>query len=391
MSGAAVTLHPHDALQRLQRTARGVGVVAAVLCAIGALVDPGQFFRSYLVAYMFWFGIALGSMAIVMIHHITGGAWGATIRRVLESSMRTLPVLALLFLPLVLGLSRLYEWARPDAVAHDALLQHKSIYLNVPFFLGRAALYFAAWIGVAFLLSRWSLAQDRTTDAWPARWMEQLSRGGLVLVGLTMSFASIDWIMSLEPHWYSTIYGILVMGGQVMNAMAFAIAIAALLVRRNGPLSGIVSASQFHDLGKLLLAFVMLWAYFAFSQLLIMWSANLPQEIPWYLNRLHGGWEIIGVAVIVFHFLLPFLLLLSRDLKRDARRLAIVAVGIMIVRFIDLFWMVSPAFHPQGLSVHWLDAATLAGVGGVWIWAFVWQLTAHPLVAVNDPSLPAHE
>ena len=194
--------------------------------------------------------------------------------------------------------------------------------------------------------------------------------------------------MSLEPHWYSTIYGILVMGGQVMNAMAFVIAITALLARRDGPLSTVISAGQFHDLGKLLLAFVMLWAYFAFSQLLIMWSGNLPEEIPWYLNRLHGGWQIVGIAIIVFHFLLPFFLLLSRDLKRDARRLAVVAVGIMIIRFVDLFWLVTPAFHPEGLSVHWLDAATLVGVGGIWLSVFVWQLNGHPLVAVNDPSLP---
>ena len=214
-----------------------------------------------------------------------------------------------------------------------------------------------------------------------------LSRGGLVAVGLTMTFASIDWVMSLEPHWYSTIYGILIMGGQVLAAMAFVIPIAALLARRE-PLAGIITAEQFHDLGKLMLAFVMLWAYFAFSQFLIIWSANLPEEIPWYLHRLHGGWQALGVALIVFHFALPFLVLLSRDVKRHAAAVASVALFVMFVRFIDLFWMVAPAFSPAAFEVHWMDVVAPVGVGGIWLWVFVWQLKGRSLVAVNDPSLP---
>jgi hypothetical protein len=359
----------------------------ALSAAGGAFLSPQQFFRSYLVAYMFWFGIALGCLAILMIHHVSGGAWGAVIRRVLESGSRTLPLMALLFLPMVLGLQDLYTWARPDVVARAPILQYKSLYLNVPFFLVRAVLYFAVWSTLALFLSRWSLEQDRTTDPAPGRRLELLSRGGLLLVGLTMTFASVDWAMSLEPHWYSTIYGILIMGGQVLGAMSFVIPVAALLAQE-GPLTGVISIEQFHDLGKLLLAFVMLWAYFSLSQFLITWSANLPEEIPWYLRRLQGGWQFIGIGLVIFQFVIPFVILLSREIKRKARALAMLALGIICVRFLDLFWMIAPAFNPDVLSVHWLDLATLVGIGGIWLSAFIWQLRGHSLVAIHDPSLP---
>ncbi len=373
-------------LRRIQRAALTAGIIALAGCGLGAVASPAQFLRSYLVAYLFWFGIALGCMAILMIHHIAGGAWGAVIRRVLESGTRTLPLMALLFLPLALGLSSLYEWARPEAVAHDPILQHNRVYLNVPFFLVRAAFYFTVWLTIAVFLNRWSLDQDRTTDPAVGRRLELLSRGGLLAIGLTMTFASIDWVMSLDPRWYSTIYGILVMGGQVLAAMAFVIPIMALLAR--GPLSGIVTAEQFHDLGKLMLAFVMLWAYFSFSQFLIIWSANLPEEIPWYLRRMSAGWQAMSVGIILFHFILPFLVLLSRDVKRDAGALAGVALFILFLRFVDVFWLVTPAFSPTAFAVHWMDLVTPVAVGGIWLWVFVWQLQGRPLLAINDPSLP---
>jgi hypothetical protein len=381
-------LLPRDhAVLRLQRAALAAGVIGLGLCAAGAFASPAQFLRSYLVAYLFWFGIALGCLAILMIHHIAGGAWGAVIRRVLESGTRTLPLMLVLFLPLALGLGSLYEWARPEAVAHDAVLQHLHLYLNVPFFLARVVFYFAVWLTIAVFLNRWSLQQDGSHDPAITYRMELLSRGGLVAVGLTMSFAAIDWVMSLEPHWHSSIYGFLIIGGQVLAAMAFVIPMAALLAQRE-PLARVIGAQQFHDLGKLMLAFVMLWAYFSLSQFLIIWSANLPEEIPWYLRRMRGGWQIIGVAIILFHFVLPFLLLLSREVKRSAGTLALVALFVLFIRFVDLFWLVTPAFSPTALRVHWLDVVAPVGVGGVWLWVFVWQLQGRPVVAVNDPSLP---
>jgi hypothetical protein len=378
---------PEDhVLLRLQRPALIAGILALAASAGGVAIDPLQFFRSYLVAYLFWLGISLGSLPILMLQYITGGAWGAVIRRILESATRTLPLLVVLFVPLLFGLTHLYEWARPEAVAHDAVLQHKQLYLNVPFFLLRSALYFATWLVLVWLLNRWSAAQDVTDDPAIARRLEYLSRGGLLLYTLTMTFASVDWVMSLEPHWFSTIYGILFIGGQVLAAFAFAIPVAALLADRP-PLSRVIGAGHFHDLGKLLLAFVMLWAYFSFSQFLIIWSGNLPEESPWYLSRLRGGWEWIGVALIAFHFALPFVVLLSRDIKRDARRLALVACGVIAMRGVDLFWLVTPAFAPAGLQVHWLDVATLVGVGGIWLAAFVWQLRGRPLLPLRDPAL----
>lgn len=374
-------------LYRLQRIAIGAAVVGTVATAFGAWQSPVQFYRSYLVAWLFWLGLALGSLAILMINHITGGAWGAVIRRLLESAARTMPLLALLFLPVALGVGELYEWARPDAVAHDPILQHKSAYLNVPFFLGRAALYFVAWSTVAFLLARWSLLQDGAHDDRPAIWLEQLSRGGLLLLGLTGTFASIDWMMSLEPHWFSTIYGFLFMGGCVLGALAFAIAMASAIADRP-PLSEVITPSTLQDLGKLLFAFVMVWAYFSLSQFLIIWAADLPEEIPWYLRRLNGGWRLLILTVIAVQFLLPFVLLLSRRIKRSAPALAVVATLVLLARFADLYWLVMPAFEADAPRVHALDFTTLLGVGGLWLAMFVRHLEGRPLLPLGDPSLP---
>ena len=378
---------PDHVLVRLQRPALQIGLVALAVCAIGAFLSPLQFFRAYLTAYLFWCGIALGSMGILMLQHITGGTWGWLIRRQLESATRTLPTLLVLFVPLLFGLGYLYEWADPHHVANDPLLQHKRPYLNVPFFLVRAAIYFGTWIVVARFLNRWSEEQDASGDPALAQRLEYLSRGGLLLYSLTMTFASIDWVMSLEPHWFSTIYGILFVGGQVLSAFAFVIPVLALLAERP-PLSEVVAAEQLHDLGKLLLAFVMLWAYFAFSQFLIIWSGNLPEETPWYMNRLTGGWEWVGMAVIAFHFALPFAILLSRDLKRNARHLSGIALLVVLMRFVDLYWLISPAFSPRVLSLHWLDPLTLLGVGGIWVATFVGQLRARPLLPLRDPQMP---
>lgn len=374
-------------LHRLRRVAITVAVVGALASALGAWQSPVQFYRSYLVAYLFWLGLALGSLAILMINHITGGAWGAVIRRLLESAAQTMPLLALLFLPIALGVRELYEWARPEVVAHDPILQHKSLYLNVPFFLGRAVVYFVAWSAVAYFLARWSLVQDRARDDRPAIWLEQLSRGGLLLLGLTATFASVDWMMSLEPHWFSTIYGFLFMGGCVLAALAFAISMASAIADRP-PLSEVITPSTLHDLGKLLFAFVMLWAYFSLSQFLIIWAADLPEEIPWYLRRLSGGWRVLILAIIAVQFLLPFVLLLSRRVKRSATAMAVVASVVLLARFADLYWLVVPAFDATALRVHVLDVTTLAGVGGLWLAAFVRHLEGRPLLPLGDPSLP---
>jgi hypothetical protein len=376
----------HHQFDRLQHRAFAVGLAALAVLVGGVLLNSEQFFRSYLLAYVFWIGIALGSLAIVMLHHLVGGAWGSVIRRLLEAGTRTLPLMTLLFIPILFGLHDLYLWARPDHVAADQLLQHKSLYLNIPFFVIRNILYFAVWIVTATFLNRWSFEHDRTGEPILTRRLRLLSGPGLVLYGLTVTFASIDWVMSLEPDWFSTIYGILFIVGQGLTTLAFVIPAAVLLADRQ-PLSKVIAPTHFHDLGNLLLSFVVLWAYIAFSQYLIIWSGNLPEEIPWILRRTTGGWEWIGLFLVPFHFVLPFLLLLSRGTKRSARMLFRVAVLILFMRIVDLFWIVVPAFLPTGLAIHWMDLAAFIGVGGMWLAVFVRQLKARPLLPLHDPRL----
>jgi hypothetical protein len=380
-------LAPDHVLHRVQSASLVVAGLGVIGCVVGLFAARQQFFEAYLIAYLFFLGLCLGSMAILMIQYVTGGAWGAVIRRLLESATRVLPLMAVLFLPIVVGLADLYEWARPEHVAHDPVLQHKSLYLNVPFFLARAVFYFAAWLTTAYFLNRWSLEQDTDPDPRLTRRLEMVSRGGLLLYALTMSFAAIDWGMSLEPHWFSTIYGVMFMGGQGLSTFAFVIPMAALVAERP-PFSRIISPEQFHDLGKLMLAFVMLWAYFALSQYLIIWSANLPEEIPFYLHRTKNGWQWVALLLILIHFVMPFLVLLSRDVKRHARAVAVVAVVLIAARLVDLFWLLRPALEPEGFALHWLDPAAIAAIGGTWLWLFVAQLKTRPMLPLNDPAIP---
>jgi hypothetical protein len=377
-------------IDRLSKRALYIGIAALALSAIWAVFNAEQFFRSYLLAYVFWIGIALGCLAILMVQHMSGGAWGIVIRRVLEAATRTFLPMALLFIPLAIGLKFIYTWANPEAAAGnevlERLLKHKEPYLNVWFFRGRVVFYFLVWIGVTYFLNKWSLEQDRTGDSRITRKMQNLSGPGLVLYGLTVTFASIDWVMSLEPEWFSTIFGILFMGGQGVSAMAFVIAVLILLKNRK-PFSEIIAPRHFHDLGKLLLAFIMLWAYFNFSQFLIIWSGNLPEEIPWYLRRLQGPFKWIGLILVIFHFALPFLMLLSRDLKRSGRHLAMVAIVVIFVRLVDLYWLIAPEFHHGEFHLHLLDILAPIGVGGIWLWFFCRELKSRPLLPVGDPEL----
>lgn len=384
---AAYTLAANHPLRRVGNLGLVVGAVALAALGYAATESPTQFFRSYLVAFLYWIGIPLGALLILMITHVTGGPWGVRIRRILEASSRTLPLMAILFVPIALGIHEIFEWSHLDVVAKDKILQHKSPYLNEQFFLVRAGIYFTVWIVLAFLLSLWSKQQDsRGHTPSLGRKLTNLSRGGILLYALTITFASVDWAMSLEPHWFSTIYGVLFAGGQLLSAMAFSIAISARIVDR-APLTDVFRTNDFHDLGKLMLAFTMLWAYFAFSQLIIIYAGNLPEEIPWYLNRMEGGWEYIGLAVILFHFALPFVLLLSRNLKRNARRLAALATFVLLVRFVDTYFMITPAFTPKALDIHWQDLAAFVGVGGIWLATFVRQLQKRPLLPLQDPEL----
>jgi len=372
-------------LGRVQKPALITGIAGAVVLAGLAVMDPPQFYRSYLLGYMFWIGLPLGSMALLMLHHLTGGGWGFVIRRLCEASSRTFLLMAVLFLPIVLGIRPLYEWARPEwsAIPHSSF---NAMYLSRGAFLVRAVVYFGVWILMGALLSRWSLEEDRTHDAVMHQKMENLSAPGLVIYGFTVTFASIDWVMSLEPKWISSIYGMIFVVIQVLSAMAFLILVARQLADRE-PLASVATPSRFHDLGTLLFAFVMLWAYLSFSQFLIIWSGNLKLEIPWYLVRLTGSWAGIALFLIVFHFAFPFLLLLNRPLKRQKRGLSLVAGGLLLISVVDVYWLVVPAFFPKGPSVHLADVAALAAIGGLWVWAFAGQLRGKALVPSGDARL----
>jgi len=361
------------------------GAIGLAVSVIGAFFNLTQFMQSYLMAYMFCLGVTLGCLALGMVHQLSGGAWGVLIRRQIGAASRVIPVMTVLFLPIALGMHRLYPWTNADLVAHDEVLQHKHLYLNTPFFLVRAAIYFGVWNTLAYFLNRWSLEQDTNPDPRISRKMQLLSAAGLVAYGLTITFASFDWLMSLEPHWYSTIYGVIILGGQGLSGMAFLITSVVWLSRRP-PLDRVVVSSHLHDLGNLLLAFVMLWAYFSFSQYLIIWAGNLPAEIAWYLHRVQTGWRFIGIGLIIFHFALPFVLLLSRRVKRERDLIVRVAIGILIVRVVDLFWLIAPEFHQNGVSVSWLDVLLPPSLFAIWLGCFVWQLRGRALLPVHDPQ-----
>jgi hypothetical protein len=351
---------------------------------LGNIDSPRQFFLSYLVAYNFWLAIALGSLVILMLQFVSGGMWGYIIRRVLEAGVVTLIPLAVLFLPILFGARWLYVWAAVEA-AGQSLPNDKGSYLNLPCFIARVFVYFAIWLVLTFLLLRWSHAWDQQTHPASPRRFRLLSAPGLALYGLTITFASIDWVMSLEPEWYSTIFPVLFAVGQVLSAFAFIIAVL-LLVSDYPPLSEFVTPLLMRDLGNLLLAFVMFWAYMGISQYLLIWIANIPEEITWYLRRTRGGWEWLALLLIVAQFALPFVLLLSRDVKEKRPRLLFVCGLILVMRFFDLFWWIEPAFSHEGQYAFWLlDVAATVCLGGILLWCFLWQLKRRPLLPVHGP------
>ena len=380
---ASFNLPPN--LKARQRTLFAVGAVLFAILIVGLFFNRAQFFQSYLFGLTFWLGLAVGSLALLMLQYLVSGGWGFVIRRVLEAATRTLPLLAVFFLPVLVGAKWIYAWMHPELMNTPALIDKAQKFLNLPFFTIRAAIYFAIWIGLAFFLNRWSGQQDRTADQHVKKRMSALSGPGMVLLIFSVTFAAIDWYMSITPAWSSTIYGFIFVAAWALSALAFVVAVMAVLSAEE-PMRRIVAPLHFQDLGKLLLTLVMLWAYFAFSQFLIIWSGNLPDEINWYLPRTHGIWGVIVVTVVILHFGFPFLLLLSRSLKRDPHRLVLVAILILVMRAIDLFWMIKPSFTGEHFSVSWMDVVAPLAFGGLWLGAFLWELGKRSLIPINDPQ-----
>jgi len=376
-----------ESIGRLQQRALAVGVVGAVLCLIGWVRWPSQFFHSYLVAFLFILGLSLGSMGLLMLQHLTSGQWGIIIRRPLEAAMRTLWLVAVLFVPVIFGMKYIYgAWLNAPATGDGALSHFQKTYLTTNNFIIRAVIYFAVWLLLVTMLERWSRQQDvDTANRALRRKFKMLSGPGIILYVFGVGFASIDWAMSLSPHWFSTIYGFIFVVGEVISSLCLVIAISVLL-SRSAPMAGLIQARHLSDLGKLLLAFVMLWAYFSFSQLLIIWSGNLPDEISFYRSRLYGSWGVVAVLILIFHFFTPFFMLLSRDLKRSANLLPKVAFLLILMRLVDLYWTTRPEFTSSALP-SWFDIVVPVTLGGLWLAFFARNLRSQPLLPLGDTKL----
>ena len=385
-------LSPPDVVKKISQRSLVIGVVFAVISIALALKTPDEFYRAYLLGFMCWLGVALGSMAILMIRHLTGGGWGTVIRRILGAAMRTLPLLAVLFIPVILGIRHLYMWAQPlsnieDKRLREHLEQITQTYLTVNGFIVRAIFYFLIWNVLSFLLSMWSKQSDHAGAPDNSGRFKAVAGPGLILYGFTISFAAIDWIMSLDPSWISTIFGLVILIGEVLSAMCFAVVVERILFNYK-PMSEMLTPDFVHDHGKWMLAFTMVWAYFNFSQWLIIWAGNLPSEITFYLRRLQGGWSVIGLILVVFGFAVPFAMLLSRPFKRNIRKLVWLAVWMILMRYLDLFWIIEPNFS-KTLTVTLADIVVPIAIGGIWLWYFFHNLSLLPLLPAYDRD--AHE
>jgi hypothetical protein len=378
---------PPGELKLVSTMALAVGALFSALLVLGLLIDRKQFFHAYLVGFIFWIGITLGSTALLMLQHLTGGAWGLIIRRVLEAGSRTLPLMLILFLPVLLGLNQIYIWTNKAEMDQVPALREKTAhYLNPAFFTVRAAVYFAIWMVMMWLLNSWSLQHDRTANRRLLKRLQLISGPGLGLLIITITFASIDWVMSLDPAWSSTIFGLIFVASWSLSALAFGILVMSWLARRE-PMEAVVRTSHFHDWGNLMMSLVMLWMYFAFSQYLIIWSGNLPEETVWYVARKHDGWGVIALAIVILQFAFPFLTLLSRAAKNSPQRLGRLALLILIMRVVDVIWLIEPSFNREHFHLSWMDIVAPIAVGGLWIATFAWQLQKRSLVPINDPQL----
>jgi hypothetical protein len=384
-----------ESVGRLQQRASAAGIVGLVACGICFFLYGDQyadrFFHSYLIAFMFVLGLSLGSLGLLMLQHLTGGHWGIMTRRPLESATRVLPIVAVFFLPIaIFGMKHLYgEWLNAPSSGEGRLSDLQQSYLvpnGILGFKARALYYFLIWLALVYIFNRWSKEQDvNREDRALRRRMKMLAGPGIILYVFIMTFAAIDWVMSLSPHWASTIYGFLFVIGQMISSMSLMIAVLVLLAR-TAPMEGVIQNRHLHDLGKLLLSFVMLWAYFGFSQLLIIWSGNLPEEISFYRTRLYGGWGVVAVLVLIFHFFVPFFALLSRDLKRSAKLLPQVAIWLIFMRLVDLFWLTRPEFTSSAVP-GLMDIAAILALAGIWFAVFARNLKTQPLLPLGDPKL----
>jgi hypothetical protein len=363
-----------------------IGVIGLGLTGLGVFSSRTQFFFSYLFGYLFWLGLSLGCFLVTMMHQLAGGRWGYPTRRFLEAGFLVLPLMLLLLIPIFFGLSALYPWARPVEVAAEKVLRQRHAYQNGWAFILRSTIFMVIWVWMAFCLRKWSLQQDRTDDAAPTRRARALSGPGVVAYGLLGTFAYIDWVMSLETQWYSTIFAVIILIGQVLLAYSFSVILLSIF-RRQPPFAEVLTKTHFHQLGNLLLAFVMFWTYVSFGQLLIVYSGDIPQELRWYLHRIAGNWKLVIAALALFHFFIPFFILLFRTAKLRVAPLAALASLLFVMHIVQMYWLVMPALHRDGVRLSWMDFTAPLGIGGLWLGVFFSRLRAAPLLLLKDPGV----
>lgn len=377
---------PPAELSGLAGRALTVGGVALAATIAGLFVARSEFFPAYLVAWLLWYTVAAGCLGFLLMQYLSGGAWGLVARRVLEAGARTLPYVGIAAIPLFFGLREIFLWADESKMAADHLLQHKAPYLNAPFFIGRTVFAIVLFSFYAYFLSAKARRQDATGDPEIARSLQRWSSIGLLLFILINTFLGFDWIMSLDPHWFSSLYGGIFVAGEALAGMTFVILVMVWLGRRE-PMEAVIRRKLYHDYGKLLFAFVMFWTYLSISQFIIMWQGNLPEEVVWYEERFHGSWGWLAAGLLIFHFFFPFLILLSRSVKEHAGMLAKVAAFVLFMRWVDFVWQSRPTWHAEGFSLPWLYVAAPLALGGLWFFLFARELGKRPLLPVMDANL----
>jgi len=371
---------------RVEQISGVVGALGLLLCCAAFFYNREEFYQSYSFAFLYWGGFSIGGLGVLLMHHTVGGKWGVTIRRLLEAQMRTLPLIAVLIIPILFGLRFLYPWANHELVMQTPVLQHKAPYLNTPFFIGRAVLYFAVFLFWGFRVYRMADRQDETGDPTLRERMRAFSAPGILIFTILGTFAYIDWILSADVQFFSTVYGAMILIGDILQSIALSI-IVLVLASRDDRFGGRVNAPVLHDLGNMMFAFVIFWAYLSASQLIIVWPANLPQEIGWYLDRVRGFWKYLAAATALSMFAIPFCLLLSQDRKRHPIRLMRVAIFILCARIVDMFWIVEPTHRTHGFALYWTDFAAFVGIGGIWIYVYLGQLRRRTLLPLRDPRV----
>ncbi|MCK5124679.1 MAG: hypothetical protein KAR42_00340 [candidate division Zixibacteria bacterium] len=363
-----------------------VGIIGLILSCVGWFTDSQQFYFSYLTAFVFWLTIALGGLFFVLLHHLVGAKWSIVIRRFGESIMMVIPLMAILFIPLLFGLHELYLWMNSEVVASDHLLQGKSGYLNLNFFVVRAVLYFVIWTVLAFLLNKYSLQQNQNPSPEQIKKFRIISAPGMILFAVTLTFASFDWLMSLDAHWFSTIFGVYIFSGSFLSLLCV-VTLVVIRLQSNGVLKEAITKEHYHDLGKLMFAFIIFWGYMAFSQYFLIWYGNIPEETIWFLHRWEGSWKSVSMLIVYGHFVIPFFVLFPQVTKRNKAVMTVMSIWILVMHWVDIYWLVMPTLHHHGYHLSWIDLATFIGIGGLFLHLFWRIFTAHPLVPVGDPNL----